>query len=93
MKPTDPLTPAEIAVFGSSATRNPVTGEICEQGFGSKAHEERIAAGLRREALCRGESPAVPPQPAPEPPPSAATPPAERFIDRRLVHDFPLLTQ
>jgi hypothetical protein len=91
-KPTDPLTPAEIAVFGASATRDPISGEVCEVGIGSRAHLERIAAVLRREAMCRGETPATP-QLAPTPPPSDdralpgdAEQPEPRTTDARLIH-------
>jgi hypothetical protein len=78
-----PLTAAEKAVFGEDAVRDPVTGAVVENGHGSVNHEQRIAAGLRREATCRG-IPAAP-QPAQEPP----RPAPERIIDTRAVHPYP----
>jgi hypothetical protein len=84
-----PLTAAEKAVFGEDAVRDPMTGVVVENGHGSANHEQRIAAGLRREAACRGDIPATP---LPEPPPPAAEPePAAppRTIDPALVHAWP----
>jgi hypothetical protein len=83
-----PLSAAEKAVFGEFAERDPVTGAPIEDGQGSAKHAERIAAGLRCEAMCRGEIPAVPAPPEPPPPPAAAVP-APRTIDPKLVHAWP----
>jgi len=83
VKQTDPLTPAEIAVFGPDARRRP-DGSIEERGIkwpGSSA--EAVAAAQHEE---------WPPllQPVPEPP---AAPAPERTIDPRSVHPWPERTQ
>jgi hypothetical protein len=89
-----PLSAAEKAVFGEDAVRDPVTGVPIENGHGSAKHEQRIAEGLRREAMCRGEAFAMPAPSPSEPSPSAAqqepaAPPAPRTIDPKLVHAWP----
>jgi hypothetical protein len=89
MKPSGPLTELEKQIWGVDAVRDPVTGVPVENGHGSANHEQRIAAGLRREAGCRDGTPAIP-QPVPEPPPPEKP---ERFLDPRTVHPFPPMTQ
>jgi hypothetical protein len=89
MKPTD-LSPDERAVFGHDAVRLP-DGTIQERGIGSDFHREQIAAVLRREAICRGEIPAV--EPPPGPPAESETPTQQRTIDPRLICDWPTRPQ
>jgi hypothetical protein len=83
MKQSDPLTPAERAVFGDQAKRGP-DGKIIEAGIRWPGSSPEAAASAQPE-----EWPLQ--QPVPEPPaPAAPAPPAEqRTIDLRGVCAFP----
>jgi hypothetical protein len=100
VKQSDPLTPAEIAVFGADARRRP-DGSIEEQGIkwpGSSPQAAELAAAAASEAV----QPAQPEWPgAPiDASLSAALDrladvrsPVERTIDLRLVHPWPEMKQ
>ncbi len=82
MKQSDPLTPAEIAVFGADARRRP-DGSIEERGI--------KWSGSSPEAVAAAQPEQWPPAPTPAPSPPAAS--AQRTIDPRLVHPWPDMKQ
>jgi hypothetical protein len=102
VKQSDPLTPAEIAVFGADAWRRP-DGSIEEQGIkwpGSSPEAAELAAAAASEAV----QPAQPERPGAPIPADASLSaaldrladvrsPVEPTIDLRLVHPWPEMKQ
>jgi hypothetical protein len=83
VKQSDPLTPAEIAVFGHDARRRP-DGTVEERGIKWTGSSPEAIAATTREEWPPASAPATP----------AAPPQAEpRAVDPRLIHPWPERTQ
>jgi hypothetical protein len=85
MKQSDPLTPAEIAVFGQDARRRP-DGTVEERGIKWPGSSPEAAASAQPE-----EWPLQQPVPEPAAPaaPVPAPAPGQRTVDLAAVYPFP----